>query len=82
MSVAANMTGEMEPRQRAVTFLEGMAGAMGLLVLGFPLTPATIRASLLGWILVVVSIIRFRSGRSQIAQILTSQLFHKENIRG
>jgi hypothetical protein len=82
MSVAANMTGEMEARQRAAAFLESMAGALGLLVLGFPLTPATIRATVLGWILVVVSIIRFRSGHSQIPQTFTSQLFHKENTRG
>jgi hypothetical protein len=42
MSVPANMTAEMEARQRTVTFLEDMAAAVGLLVLGFPLTPATI----------------------------------------
>lgn len=48
MSVPANMTAEMEARQRTVTFLEDMAAAMALLVLGFPLTPATIRATLLG----------------------------------
>jgi len=78
----ANMTAEMEARQRTVTFLEDTAAAMGLLVLGFPLTPATIKATLLGWILVVVSITRFRFGHSQIAQICTPKLCHKESTRG
>ncbi len=82
MSVPANMTAEMEARQRTVTFLEDMAAAMGLLVLGLPLTPATIRATLLGWILVVVSITRFRFGDSQIAQTCAPKLCHKESTRG
>jgi uncharacterized membrane protein HdeD (DUF308 family) len=82
MSVPANMTAEMEARQRTVTFVQDMAAAMGLLVLGFPLTSATIRATLLGWILVVVSVTRFRFGHSQIAQTCTARLCHKESTRG
>lgn len=82
MSVPKNMTVEMEAHQRAVAMLEDMAGAVGLLVLGFPLTPAAVRATLFGWILVVVSITRFRFGHSQIAQTVIPKLFHKENTRG
>jgi len=82
MSIPANMTGEMEEHRRVVALVEAAAGAMGLLVLGFPLTPATIKATVLGWILIVVSIARFGSRHSQIAQTLTSQLCHKESTRG
>jgi uncharacterized membrane protein HdeD (DUF308 family) len=35
---------------------------LGLLVLGFPLTPATIRTMLLGWLLIAVAITRFVMG--------------------
>jgi hypothetical protein len=73
---------QMNPSWSSRQNLEDMAAAMGLLVLGFPLTPATIRATLLGWILVVVSITRFRFGHSQIAQTCTPKLCHKESTRG
>ena len=82
MSVPANTSTEMEARQRAASVVENMAAAMGLLVLGFPLTPATIRATLLGWILVIVSIARFRLGHSQIVKTCTPKLCHKESTRG
>jgi uncharacterized membrane protein HdeD (DUF308 family) len=81
MSLRVNMSAEMEARQRTAAFLEDVAATMGLLVLGFPLTPATIRATLLGWILVVVSITRFGFGHSQTAQTCTPRLCHKESTR-
>jgi DNA anti-recombination protein RmuC len=60
MFVPETMTGEIRERQRAMAFLCNATAALGLLVLGFPLTPAAIRATLLGWILTAVAITRLR----------------------
>ena len=67
MFVTENMTGDMRTRQRAAAFLCNAIATWGLLVLGFPLTPAAIRATLLGWILIVVGILRLMFGDFQFA---------------
>jgi chromosome segregation ATPase len=72
------MTGEMRERQRAVAFLCNATAALGLIVLGFPLAPATIRATLLGWILTAVAIARFTVGRFQISETRTQEFCQKE----
>ena len=43
---------------------------LGLLVLGYPLAPATIRTMLLGWVTIVVTVMPFISGQFQARQSL------------
>jgi uncharacterized membrane protein HdeD (DUF308 family) len=81
MSVPENMTSEMSERQRTEAFLCDATAALGLLVLGFPLTPTTIRATLLGWILAAVAIARFTAGRFQVAETRTQEFSNKERTR-
>ena len=57
MSAPGNVTGEK--RQRAVAVMGNWIAVLGLLVLGYPLTPATIRMLLLGWVLIVAAVTRF-----------------------
>jgi hypothetical protein len=77
-----NMRGEMRTRQRAAAFLCSAIAALGLLLLGFPLTPAAIRATLLGWVLVRVAVSRFMLERFQIAAPCAQEFCHKEKTRG
>jgi hypothetical protein len=53
------MTGSIETRRRAIEVIGNLTALLGLLVLGFPLTPSTIRSLLLGWILAVLATIQF-----------------------
>lgn len=62
------MTGEIETRRRALALMSNLTAVLGLLVLGFPLTPSTIRSMLLGWILMIVAIAQFIWGHFQTAQ--------------
>ena len=82
MFVRENMTGEIRARQETVAFLCNATAALGLLVLGFPVTPAAIRATLLGWVLVVVAITRFMFRDVQIAGPCAQDLWLKEKTRG
>lgn len=63
MSALGYMSGEIETRRRAVAFMGNLTAVLGLLVLGFPLTPATIRTMLVGWVLIVVAVMQFIVGR-------------------
>jgi hypothetical protein len=65
MSVPVTMTGESEEGRTAVVFLSDMTAVLGLLVLGFPLTPATIRTTLVGWFLVTAGVMQLLLGHSQ-----------------
>ena len=56
------MTGEMETSRKASAIIGNLTALLGLLVLGYPLAPATIRTMLLGWILIVVTIMQFIFG--------------------
>jgi DUF2959 family protein len=59
MSAPGNITGEIKTRQRAAAVMGNLIAVLGLLVIGYPLTPATIRVLLLGWVLIVVAIAQF-----------------------
>ncbi len=59
MSAPGNIAGEIKTRQRAVAVMGNLIAVLGLLVIGYPLTPATIRMLLLGWVLIVVAVTRF-----------------------
>jgi len=59
------MTGEIETRGKAAAIIANLTALLGLFVLGYPLAPATIRAMLLGWILIVVSLMQSIVGQVQ-----------------
>jgi len=52
------MTNETDTRGGAVAFMTSLIPVLTLLFIGYPLAPATIKAILVGWILVVVAITR------------------------
>jgi uncharacterized membrane protein HdeD (DUF308 family) len=56
------MTDETKTRGRA-TFMGSLIVILSLVVIGYPLAPATIRTMLAGWILVVAAITRIILGR-------------------
>lgn len=58
MSGAGKMTNESETRRGTVASMSSLIPVLTLLVIGYPLAPATIKAILVGWILVVVAITR------------------------
>lgn len=64
MSGAGKMTNETETRGGTGTFMSNLIPVLTLLVIGYPLVPATIRAISVGWILVVVAITRSILGKS------------------
>jgi len=53
MSARGNMTDETKTRRRALAFMGNLIAILSLVVIGYPLTPATIRTMLVGEILVV-----------------------------
>jgi hypothetical protein len=52
-----------------MALMGNLTAALGLLGLGFPLTPSAIRAMLLGWIVTVAAILQFVWRQSQTAQV-------------
>ena len=62
MSARGNMTDETKTPRRA-TFMGSLIVILSLVVIGYPLAPATIRTMLAGWVLVVATITRFILGR-------------------
>lgn len=62
MSARGNMTDETRTRRRATAFMGSLIAILSLVVIGYPLAPATIRTMLVGWILVVAAITRFILG--------------------
>jgi hypothetical protein len=79
MFVTEKMTGDMRTRQRAAAFL--CTAALSLLALGFPLSPAAIRVTLLGWVLIFVAVSRFMLGRARISDPCAQEFCHKEKTR-
>jgi len=63
MSARGNMTDETRTRRRAMAFTGNLIAILSLVVISYPLAPATIRTILVGWILVVAVIMRFILGR-------------------
>jgi uncharacterized membrane protein HdeD (DUF308 family) len=61
MFAGGKMTDQVQIR-KAMAFMGNLTALLGLLVLGFPLTPATIRTTLLGWLMMAVAITRFFMG--------------------
>lgn len=62
MSARGSMTDETEMRRRAMAFMGNLIAIPSLVVIGYPLAPATIRTTLVGWILVVAAIMRLILG--------------------
>jgi hypothetical protein len=58
MSAVWNMTSEAKTSGGSGAFMNNLVPVLTLLVIGYPLAPATIRTMLVGWILVVVPITR------------------------
>ena len=59
------MTDQVQTR-KAMAFLGNLTALLGLLVLGFPLTPATIRTMVLGWLLLAIAITRCVMGHDSL----------------
>ena len=62
------MTGETETSRKAAAIIGNLTASLGLLVLGYPLAPATIRTMLLGWILIAVTTMQSIFGHFQTTQ--------------
>jgi uncharacterized membrane protein len=58
MSAAGTMTNETNTSGRTWAFMSNLIPILTLLVIGYPVAPATIRTMLVGWILMVVAIAR------------------------
>jgi hypothetical protein len=58
MSAAWNMTSETKTSGGSGAFMSNLILVLTLLLIGYPLAPATIRTMLVGWMLVVVAITR------------------------
>lgn len=62
MSARGNMTDETKRRRRTTGFMGSLMTMLSLVVIGYPLAPATIRTTLVGWILIVASVMRLILG--------------------
>ena len=63
MFARGNMNDGDKMRRKAMAFMGNLVAILSLVVIGYPLAPATIRTMLLGWILIVAAITRFILGR-------------------
>jgi uncharacterized membrane protein HdeD (DUF308 family) len=63
VSALEKITGQIMTPRRAIGFMGNVIAVLGLLGIGYPLTPATIRTMLLGWIMIAVGITQFIFGR-------------------
>jgi uncharacterized membrane protein HdeD (DUF308 family) len=52
VSAPEKITGQIKTPRRAIGFMGSVIAMLGLLGIGYPLTPATIRTMLLGWIMI------------------------------
>jgi uncharacterized membrane protein HdeD (DUF308 family) len=82
MSVSAKMTGQLETQPKAAAMMGNLTTVLGLLLLGLPLTPATIRATLLGWTLIVAATMQFiwRSIQTPWSSVAVRQHAHNQSI--
>jgi hypothetical protein len=55
MFAVTNIGNETEARRRLSAFTNNLMALLGLLVLGFPVIPATIKATVGAWTLIVVT---------------------------
>jgi len=63
MSARGNMAGETKTQGEARAFMGNLIAVLGLLFIGYPLAPATIRTTLVAWTLIVVTLAHFIVGR-------------------
>jgi hypothetical protein len=68
MFAVKNIAGVMERRRKLSAFANNLTALLGLLVFGFPVTPATIRTAIAGLILVAAATLQFvvRRARSRV----------------
>jgi len=59
MFAPGNIAGEIETRRKLSVFANNLVALLGLLVLGFPVTPATIRTTVASWALVAIATMQF-----------------------
>ena len=59
MFAAKSIAGEVEGQGRVSAFTTNLTALFGLLVLGVPVNPATIRTVVAGWTLVAVASLQF-----------------------
>jgi hypothetical protein len=68
MCAVTNIAGENETRRKLTVLTNSLTALVGLLVLGFPVTPATIRTTIAAWTLIVVATLQlvFRHIKTQV----------------
>ncbi len=67
MSAPGNMTGQINGQGGASAVMGTLIAVLGLLVICYPVTPATMRTMLLGWIMVAAVITQPIFGRHFLA---------------
>jgi uncharacterized membrane protein HdeD (DUF308 family) len=63
VSALEKITGQIKAPRRTIGFMGSVIAMLGLLGIGYPLTPATIRTMPLGWIMIEFGITQFIFGR-------------------
>lgn len=64
MLAGKNVTGNFERRRRLSAFTNNLAALLALVLLGLPVTPATIRTMVTGWAIVAIASLQFVLRRS------------------
>lgn len=59
MFAAKNVTSEFERRRKLIAFTNNLTAFLAVLVIGFPVTPATIRTTVAGLAVVAVASLQF-----------------------
>lgn len=63
MFAAKNVAREFEGRRKLSAFTNTLTALLALLVVGFPVTPATIRTTIGGWAIFAIASLQFISRR-------------------
>lgn len=63
MPLQRDITRESQPRTRTGTLMGNLVPVLSLYFIGYPLGRATIRAMLIGWILILAAMAQFILGR-------------------
>jgi hypothetical protein len=74
MYAVKKIAGENETRRKLTVLTNSLTALVGLLVLGFPVTPATIRTTIAAWTLILVATLQlvFRNIKTQVCLACTS----------
>jgi uncharacterized membrane protein HdeD (DUF308 family) len=70
VSLQPDMTCESETRTRTGTFMGNLVPVLGLYFIGYPLSRATIRTMLIGWILILAAMTQFILRRCLLKRFL------------